>query len=458
MFLAAGRFSLRARRIVAVLAALAVISQLPAADTRPVVGPGASKDDIINAYGWPTGQSQAGAREILSYPQGQVFLNDGKVERVDFSPNVPWPPPRPRPGTPTTSTAKKPAEAPLDLWTERFAEAEEEARRRGVRILALFLGSDWSPGSRQFLEEVAFHPDFVNTFTGDYVFLRLDYPTRIQQLPEIREQNALLRTKYEVTTYPSLLVLSPSGEQVAVVDLLKPRSGATYRANVIEAVNEVRGLLGRLPVAVVEPPPAPAPEKPQEIAHAGAASLTKSFPLVMGAIGGGLALAGIAWWLLWKARMPRNVNVPKFKMSDRIADAASGLPPPAEMMRWPREKLRAVVASLAEANGYQVKTREGGGDGDLALYARGSDRPEIIVCCQPGSNAAAASKRTKELFGIITVEDVKKGWLVAPSGFTDEAHQFVRNRPIVLIDSEHLLAQLRDLPPISLDKIIARDL
>lgn len=452
----ARRFSLRARHLVAVLAAFVVVGQFYAADAaRPVVGPGASKDDILNAYGWPTGQSQSGAREILSYPQGQVFLNDGKVERVDFSPNVPWPPPRPRPGAPTTSTAARPADAPLDLWTERLAEAQEEAARRHVRILALFLGSDWSPGSRQFLEEVAFHHDFVNTFTGDYVFLRLDYPTRIQQLPEIREQNAQLRTKYDVTTYPSLLVLSATGEQVAVVDLLKPRDAENYRTHVIDAINEVRGVLSRQPVAVVEPPP---PSLPQEVPNAGAASLTKSFSLVMGAVAGGLALAAIAWWLLWKARAPRNINVPKFKISDRIAEAASGLPPPSEMMRWPREKLRAVVASLAEANGYQVKPREGGGDGDLALYKRGSDRPEIIVCCQPGSGATAAAKRVKELFGIITVEDVQKGWVVAPSGFTDEARQFVRNRPIVLIDSEHLLAQLRDLPPISLDKIIARDL
>ena len=38
-----------------------------AADSRPVVGPGATKEEVLDAYGWPTGQTQAGAKEILTY-------------------------------------------------------------------------------------------------------------------------------------------------------------------------------------------------------------------------------------------------------------------------------------------------------------------------------------------------------------------------------------------------------
>ena len=147
---------------------------LSAADPRPMVGPGATKDEVIDAFGWPNGQSTSGTKEILSYTQGQVMLDNGRVERVDFSTTIPWPAPRPRPGAATASTAKKP-EAPVDFWLTNFDDAAREALRRSVRVLVLFTGSDWSPASKQFRDEVEFHAEFVNAFTEDFVFLRLDF-------------------------------------------------------------------------------------------------------------------------------------------------------------------------------------------------------------------------------------------------------------------------------------------
>src|SRR6185369_11460517 len=105
------------RRWIFCLALVLAASALgQAADSRPVVGPGATKEDVLNAYGWPTGQSQLGAKEILNYPQGSITLANGKVERVDFSPNVPWPAPRPRPGTPAEAAAKRAEAKAFDPW------------------------------------------------------------------------------------------------------------------------------------------------------------------------------------------------------------------------------------------------------------------------------------------------------------------------------------------------------
>jgi len=53
---------------------LASVALGAAQDPRPLVGPGATKEDVIDAYGWASGQSKAGAREVLSYPQGLVTL------------------------------------------------------------------------------------------------------------------------------------------------------------------------------------------------------------------------------------------------------------------------------------------------------------------------------------------------------------------------------------------------
>ena len=109
------------------LSGLAVV--LHAADLRPTVGPGATKDDVIDAYGWPNGQSQSGTKEILTYPQGLVTLENGRVEKVDFLTNVPWPAPRPRPGAASPTSVKQP-ELPVDFWVTRLDEAAREATRR----------------------------------------------------------------------------------------------------------------------------------------------------------------------------------------------------------------------------------------------------------------------------------------------------------------------------------------
>jgi hypothetical protein len=458
MLSAAPQLQFRLRCLALVVALLGSVVQIAAAESTPVVGPGATKDEAINAYGWPTGQSQSGTKEILTYPQGRITLENGKVERVDFDTRIPWPAPRPRPGPASTTSVKK-VEAPTDFWITSFEDAQAEARRRHARILALFTGSDWSPPSKQFQDEVALHPDFVNAFTGDFVFLRLDFPTRVAQPAALKEQNASLRGKYGVTTYPSLLVLSPAGTLVGTVDLTKPQPGDTYRERTIAAIRVVRDLLIASPpppdpVPVAAPPASAVTERTDQ--NAGSTSVSSAFPLVMGAIFVGLLLAVLGWWLVWSKRGQGEESQRLASISERISDAAGGLPTPDEISDWSKEKLRGVFAGLVEADSYQVTYRGGGGDGDLALAGIRDEKPSIVVSIQPGEAGQVSAKRVKELFGTITVEDVSKGWFVAPRGFSKEARDYAAQHPIVLMDAEDLIAQMRAVPPISLKKILAR--
>ncbi|MBI4623488.1 MAG: restriction endonuclease [Verrucomicrobia bacterium] len=441
---------------------------LHAADPRPTVGPGATKDDVIDAYGWPNGQSQSGTKEILTYPQGLVTLENGRVEKVDFLTNVPWPAPRPRPGA-ASPTSVKPPELPVDFWVTRFDEAAREATRRRARILALFTGSDWSPASKQFHEEVEFHADFVNAFTGDYVFLRLDFASRTPVPAELREQNAQLRARYEVTVYPTLLVLSPAGTLLARIDLTKQQAGDSYRSRVIAAVREKRDSLAARP-----PPPDPGPaaagppptgarvegtteagQAAKSVASPGVtASLRSARRLIMGAVGIGVLIAAYFFWLLWRKRAPRPATATT-SMADRISNAAGGLPTPAEIAAWPREKVRAIVAGLAETDGYVVDNRSES-DADLALKRPGETRARVLIVCAAGTSGVVPAKRVRELFGTMTAEGVEVGWWVAPAGFSADARAFADEHGLLLLDAERLLAQLGSLPPLLLPKVLLR--
>lgn len=452
---------------IAALAGLAAL--LGAADPRPTVGPGATKEEVIDAFGWPNGQSQSGTKEILTYSQGLVTLENGRVEKVDFQMNVPWPAPRPRPGAATPTTVKKP-ELPVDFWVTRFDEAAREATKRQGRILALFTGSDWSPASKQFHDEVEFHPDFVNAFTGDYIFLRLDFASRTPLPAELREQNAQLRARYEVTVYPTLLVLSPAGTLLARIDLTKQQAGNSYRNRVIAAVREARDALAARPPPPDPPPAAPVKAGPRPagapvaattgarpaaqsfMSSALTASLYSARGLIMIAVSAGAVVAAFLLWLVWRKRALPSAAAAS-SMADRISNAASGLPTLAEIAAWPKERVQAVVAGLAETDGYVVDDRTGS-DADLALNRPGESHPRVLVVCAAGSSGVVPAKRVRELFGTMTAEGVDVGWWVAPAGFSSEARAFANEHQLLLFDADRLLAQIGSLPPLLVTKVL----
>lgn len=432
------------------------------ADTRPVVGPGATKDDVIKAHGWPTGQSRMGTKEILNYPQGSVTLVDGRVERVDFSPNDARPSPRPPAAAATATTAKRPEPGPA-VWLTSFPEAAREAQRRHVRLLAAFTGSDWSPPSRRFLDEVAPHAEFAEAFGGDFVFLKLDFPTHTAPPPGLKKQNEELRARCGVTTYPALVILTANGEADAFVDLVKPRPGDNYRAQVMAAVTEVRDVLKlRSPLAAGTNPTARvapiAGERPAAHAEAGgllpALFASVGWALALG-LGGGLVVAGALIWLMWKSRVGESLAAARSRTFGQ-AFQLSDVPTNADLASWPVERVRLLAAGLFEATGYIARLAPAGADVDLELLRQGHTKASVLVSCRPASPGAVDAKPVRKLFGALVAADVEAGWIVAPGGFTDEARAEARERGIQLIDGNGLLERLRALPPTGLAKALGR--
>ena len=437
-----------------------------AADPRPVVGPGATKEEVLDAYGWPTGQSQAGAKEILIYPQGRVVLDKGRVETVDFSLKTPWPAPRPRPGTAGGG----------ESWYTNWPEALREAERRHVRVLILFVGSDWSPPSKQFLTDVAESGDFLSAFLGNFVLVKLDYPTRTTQLKALRSQNVELRERYEVTTYPALVIADPDGTLAARVDLNRTRPDDSYRAQVIAAVREARDALAPLP-GTGKGPAGPGPNGGRKAANPNAvavpapgsalaagnaaagsatsASLASAGWALSWGLGGGTVLAALLLWLFWRKKTLVVAN--NSTAAERVADAASGLPSVVEMAEWPQARVRAIVGVVAESEGYEVTVRAGGSDGDLGLARAGEEgRISVIVACAPASAGPVSAKRLRELFGTITIEGVGTGWYVGIAGFSSEAREYAQTHGLVLIGREGLREQLRALTERDLVRALSR--
>ncbi len=171
-------------------------------------------------------------------------------------------------------------------------------------------------------------------------------------------------------------------------------------------------------------------------------------------LGGGSFLVGLLLWLFWRSKMRVSGRVST--AAERVADAASGLPSPVEMAEWSHLRLRGVVGVVAEAEGYAVKIRVGGADGDLALTRVGEAQPNVIVTCAAASAGPVSAKRLRELFGTITLEGVGTGWFVAMAGFSAEARDYAQAQGLVLIARDGLREQLRALPERDLMRALSR--
>lgn len=412
------------------------------AETKPVLGPGATRDEVIDTYGWPNGQSQSGDREIFSYQQGRVVLKDGVVERMDFSPKIAWPVPKPRPKASTAAQTRilAPEKAlVIDLWITDFAQAMEDAKTRDQRILALFTGTDWSPASKRFQDEIAVHPEFVNTVGHEYVLLRLDYPRSSTQDSALREQNATLRERFAVTAYPSAILLTSDGREFSRVDLAKARPQSTYREQVIAAIQEANptpvaaAWLASAAGPVETTPSAPAPVAPTDPRRKAGVLLAVAAILLT-----------VAW--VWRKRA----------RDERAAvQQVVVIPTVGEIAAWSQGRLREVCAKLFRAEGSRVDERPSESGADLAVFGVGEKAgAKLLIRCLSGANGPGDLSSTRDFLGTMIAEGVQAGWYVAPAGFGPEAREFAHAQGIGLIVAEDLRLRLEALPAAAITGVL----
>jgi hypothetical protein len=440
-------------------AALAGVALIFAGEARPLLAPGATREEVIDAYGWPTGQSWSGTREILSYPQGTVTLERDRLEAIAFTLKPPWPPPRPRPPW-AVRAVEQPAPLPPE-WLAGIDEARRLATERKVRILGLFADADSSAASKLFDEAVARDRTVVDTLAAEFVLLRIELAARATVEPNVREQNRRWAEKLAVRAFPSLLLLSPEGEPIEAVDVSSFAAGDSPAAAVLAAVTEAKLRIAQreseaMAALVLREKAAPkgsASASPKTVALV--ASLFRARWLLMTALILGLGLIGALAWLTWRRWAPWR-RAPEGQMALRISDAAGGLPSQTDLLAWPRGKLAELVAALLEAEGYVAQVQPAGGDKDVVLRPETGEAPNMLICCAGCETGVVTAKLVRELFATMTAEGVESAWFVAPAGFTPDAKAFATLHRIQLIDAIGLAEQLRDLPPLVVPKVMGK--
>ena len=99
-----------------------------------------------------------------------------------------------------------------ESWMTDYAAAKEKARAENKPLLIDFTGSDWCPPCMHLEEKVLSQDAFLEYAADAYVILKLDFPRRAKQSAELKEQNEAAAEKYEITGFPTILILSPGGK------------------------------------------------------------------------------------------------------------------------------------------------------------------------------------------------------------------------------------------------------
>lgn len=130
------------------------------------------------------------------------LIRDDEEEEEEAEPEAPQP----------TPGAQQEAPEQKLSWETNFEAAAQRAEREGKLLLVVFTGSDWCGACMQMHRSVLDKPEFADGIRPGFIPVYLDYPRKTEQPIELKKQNSELARRYAIQGFPTLLVLTPSGE------------------------------------------------------------------------------------------------------------------------------------------------------------------------------------------------------------------------------------------------------
>jgi thioredoxin-related protein len=123
------------------------------------------------------------------------------------------PAPRPQADKAAAQTAAAKPTSELS-WGTDLPAALNQARSGNKMVLVDFTGSDWCGWCIKFDHDVLSTPAFATYAKSKLVLVKVDFPRRQPQSNALIQANRELKNKYQVSGYPTLVVLNASGKEI----------------------------------------------------------------------------------------------------------------------------------------------------------------------------------------------------------------------------------------------------
>lgn len=138
--------------------------------------------------------------------------------------------------------AEAPATKPTGIkWMVNYEEALKQAKSGGKLILLLFTGSDWCTWCTKLEEEAFNSTDFYNLVGNKFVFVKLDFPLYSPQDAEIKVQNKQLQQKYDVRSFPLVVIYDPQTNQTIGTTGYRQGGGKQLAEYLNKMINDFAG-------------------------------------------------------------------------------------------------------------------------------------------------------------------------------------------------------------------------
>lgn len=117
--------------------------------------------------------------------------------------------------------------AELD-WTTDVPAALAKAKAENKTVLLDFTGSDWCGWCIKFKKEALDTPEFQDYAAKNLVLVEVDFPRKLQQSEELKSANKALAGQYNITGYPTFVVLNKDGKQIGRQDGYEPGGAKAF--------------------------------------------------------------------------------------------------------------------------------------------------------------------------------------------------------------------------------------
>ncbi|MBS0622910.1 MAG: thioredoxin family protein [Verrucomicrobia bacterium] len=130
-------------------------------------------------------------------------------------------------------------------WYTNFDQAQGIAKSQSKPMLLLFTGSDWCGWCMKLEKEIFDTSQFQQIAGNDFIFVKVDFPMHSTQSAAEKKQNETLRDRFGVNGFPTVILLTSSGEKLGETGYQKesPQLYADRLKGMIGAAMRLEGSL-----------------------------------------------------------------------------------------------------------------------------------------------------------------------------------------------------------------------
>ena len=120
-------------------------------------------------------------------------------------------------------------------WEQNFSKAEKIAKKKDKSLLIFFTGSDWCGPCKMLVEDFFETEQFKSIADKDLVLYEANNPRNKDLVTDAqREDNLKLGSKFNVSSYPTIIVLNSKGKEIGRRKSYNMMRDPSYHFNFIE--------------------------------------------------------------------------------------------------------------------------------------------------------------------------------------------------------------------------------